>query len=154
MPKLATWLSSDSKPATHTDKRLANRFLNYWEGLRGDQDYPLISDLYLDHVRDFVPYTFNVDLASDAEDPKFRFMGRQLFRDCGGDITNQGISRLLPQSCLARAIARRDEVVTEGKPCMIADEFINTEGNQVLFRAVMLPFSSDGKTIDFTKLKY
>ena len=149
MPKLATWLSSDSKPATHSDKRLANRFLNYWEGLRGDQDYPLISDLNLDHVSEFVPYTFNIDLTSDAGDPRFRFMGRQLFRDCGGDLTNQGVSRLLPQSCLARAIARRDEVVSEGKPCMIADEFINPEGNQVLFRAVMLPFSSNGETIDF-----
>ena len=149
MPRLATWLNSDSKPVTHTDKRLANRFLKYWEGLRGDQNYPLISELNLDHVSEFVPYTFNLDLSSDAEDPKFRFMGRQLFRDCGGDITNQGVSRLLPQSCLARAVARRDEVVTEGKPCMIADEFINAEGNKVLYRAVMLPFSSDGKTIDF-----
>jgi chromosome partitioning protein len=149
MPKLATWLNSDSKPVSHADKRLANRFLKYWEGLRGNQDYPLISDLNLDHVGEFVPYTFNLDLSIDSEDPGFRFLGRQLVRDCGGDITNQGVSRLLPQSCLARAVARRGEVVTEGKPCMIADEFINAEGNKVLYRAVMLPFSNSGKTIDF-----
>ena len=107
MPKLATWLNSDSKPANHTDKRLANRFLNYWEGLRGDQDLPLISDLNLDHVGEFVPYTFNIDLSAGTEDPKFRFLGRKLVRDCGGDITNQGVSRLLPLSCLARAVKRR-----------------------------------------------
>lgn len=149
MPKLATWLNSDSKPVSHADKRLANRFLKYWEGLRRDQDYPLISDLNLDHVSEFVPYTFNLDLSLDAEDPRFRFLGRQLVRDCGGDITNQGVSRLLPQSCLARAVERRGEVLSEGRPCMIADEFINAEGNKVLYRAVMLPFSSTGKTIDF-----
>jgi len=149
MPKLATWLKTDSKPVSFTDKRLANRFLKYWEGLRGSDDYPLISDLNLDRVGEFVPYTFNLDLSTDAEDPRFRFLGRQLVRECGGDITNQGVSRLLPQSCLARAVERRGEVVSEGKPCMIADEFINAEGNKVLFRAVMLPFSSNGKTIDF-----
>ncbi len=149
MPKLVTWLSSDGKTATYTDKRLANRFLTYWEGLRGGQDYPLIGDLNLDHVGEFVPYTFNLDLTSDANDPRFRFVGRQLFRDCGGDVTNQGVSRLLPQSCLARAIARRDEVVSGGKPCIVSDEFINAEGNKVLYRAVMLPFSSNGRTIDF-----
>ncbi len=149
MPKLATWLNSDSKPVSHADKRLANRFLKYWEGLRGNQDFPLISDLNLDHVGEFVPYTFNLDLSIDPEDPRSRFLGRQLVRDCGGDITNQGIDRLLPRSCLARAVARRGEVVTEGKPCMIADEFVDADGNKVLYRAVMMPFSSTGDTIDF-----
>ncbi len=149
MPKLAAWLNSDSKPVTHADKRLANRFLKYWENLRGDQDYPLISELNLDDVGEFVPYTFNLDLTGNPADPKFRFLGRQLIRDCGGDVTNQGVSQLLPQSCLARAIQQRHEVVSEGKPCMVADEFVNAEGNQVLFRAVMLPFSSRGEKIDF-----
>ena len=149
MPKLATWLKSDSKPASHSDKRLANRFLRYWESVRGDKDFPLISELNLDAVGEFVPYTFNLDLSADRDNPKFRFIGRQLIRDCGGDVTNQGTNALLPQSCLARAIERRGEVVSEGKPCMISDEFVNAEGNKVLYRAVMLPFSSTGETIDF-----
>lgn len=149
MPKLATWLSSDTKSSSQRDKRLANRFLSYWESLRGDKDYPLISELNLDDVGEFVPYSFNIDLSVNRDDPKFRFIGRQLIRDCGGDVTNQAISRLLPQSCLARAVQQRDEVVNEGKPCMIADEFVDAEGNMVLYRAVMLPFSSTGERIDF-----
>jgi len=149
MPKLATWLTSDDNPVSHSDKRLANRFLKYWEGLRGDQDFPLISELNLDDVGEFVPYTFNLDLSGDPDDPKFRFLGRQLIRDCGGDVTNQGVSRLLPQSCLTRAVQQRGEVVSEGKPCTISDEFINAEGHKVLFRAVMMPFSSNGEKIDF-----
>ena len=149
MPKLAAWLNSESKPVTHADKRLANRFLKYWEKLRGDQDYPLIGELDLDDVGEFVPYTFNLDLSGDPDDPKFRFLGRQLIRDCGGDVTNQGVSQLLPQSCLARAIKQRNEVVSEGKPCMVADEFVNAEGNRVLFRAVMMPFTRRGDKIDF-----
>jgi hypothetical protein len=98
---------------------------------------------------EFVPYTFNLDLSAGVDDPKFRFIGRQLVRDCGGDLTNQDVSQLLPQSCLARAVQQRGEVVSEGKPCLIADEFVNADGNKVLYRAVMMPFSSTGATIDF-----
>ncbi len=128
---------------------MANRFLKYWEGLRGDKDFPLISDLNLDDVGEFVPFTFNLDLSANRDDPKFRFLGRQLVRDCGGDITNQGVSRLLPHSCLARAVQQRSEVISEGKPCMIDEEFTDAQGNKVLYRAVMLPFSSTGDQIDF-----
>jgi len=149
MTKLATWLNSDHKSTSHSDQRLANRFLKYWETLRGNRDYPLISQLNLDDVSDFVPFTFNIDLSVNRDDPRFRFIGRQLIRDCGGDVTNQGVSRLLPQSCLARAVQRRHEVVDEGKPCIISDEFSDAEGNTVLYRAVMLPFSSTGDEIDF-----
>ena len=149
MPNLATLLKSDNKPVSHADKRLANRFLKYWEGLRGNKGFPLISDLDFDVLGEFVPYAFNLDLSAGVDDPKFCFVGRHLIRDCGGDITNQRVCRLLPQSLLARAVERRGEVVSEGKPCMIADEFVNAEGNKVLYRAVMMPFSSTGDTIDF-----
>jgi hypothetical protein len=149
MPNLATLLKFDNKPVSHADKRLANRFLKLWVGLRGNKGFPLISDLNFDDMGEFMPYTFNLDLSAGADDPKFRYIGRQLVRDCGGDITNQGVSQLLPQSLLARAVQQRDEVVSEGKPCMIADEFVNAEGNKVLYRAVMMPFSSTGDTIDF-----
>jgi len=149
MPKIATWLNSEYHASSPSDQRLANRFLKYWDTLRGNRDYPLISHLNLDDVSEFVPYTFNIDLSVDRDDPRFRFIGRKLIRDCGGDVTNQNVSRLLPQSCLARAVRHRQEVLDEGKPCIVADEFTDAEGNTVLYRAVMLPFSSTGKEIDF-----
>lgn len=149
MPNLASLLKSDTKPVAAADRRLASRFLKYWESLRGNKGFPLIADLNFDVMGEFVPYAFNLDLTADADDPKICFLGRQLARDCGGDVTNQGISRLLPQSLLARAIERRGEVVSEGKPCLISDEYINAEGNKVLYRAVMMPFSTTGHTIDF-----
>jgi chromosome partitioning protein len=149
MPNLASLLKSDTKPMADADRRLASRFLNYWESLRGSNGLPLISDLNFDVMGEFVPYAFNLDLTTGADDPKVCFLGRQLARECGGDITNQGISRLLPQSLLARAIERRGEVVSEGKPCLISDDYINAEGDKVLYRAVMMPFSTTGDTIDF-----
>ncbi len=149
MPNLATWLKTDSKPIAPAEKRLANRFLKYWEGLRGHNDLPSITDLNLDDMGEFVPYAFNLDLSDGTDNPKFRFIGQHLLQDCGGDATNQGVSQLMPQSLLARAIRHRGEVIADGKPCVFADEFINAEGHQVLYRAIMLPFSGSGDQIDF-----
>ena len=149
MPNLATWLKIDSEPISSADRRLANRFLRYWEGLRGHHDLPLITDLNLDDMGEFVPYAFNLDLSDGTDNPKFRFIGWELLRDCGGDATNQGVSQLMPQSLLARVIRHRGKVIADGKPCGFADEFINAEGHQVLYRAIMLPFSGSGDQIDF-----
>jgi len=149
MTNLASLLNSDGKTVSHSDKRLANRFLKYWEGLLGSQDLPLITDLNLNEMGELLPYTFNLDISTGSDNPKLCFVGRQLIQDCDGDVINQGVSQLQPQSLLAKVIRHRGEVVSERKPCMIADEFINAEGNKVLYRAVMMPFSSTGKTFDF-----
>ncbi len=149
MPNLATWLKIDRDPIASADRRLAKRFLQYWEDLRGHYNLPLITDLNLGDIGEFLPYTFNLDLSDRTDNPKFRFIGEHLLRDCGGDIGNQRVSQLLPQSLLAKAIRHRGEVIADGKPRIFADEFINAEGHQVLYRAIMLPFSGTDDQLDF-----
>ena len=149
MANLAHLLNSDSKTVSHSDKRLANSFLRYWESLRGRKILPLITDLNLNEIGEFLPYTFTLDISAGSDNPKLCFVGRQLIQDCGGDLLNQCVSQLQPQSLLAKAIRHRGEVIADGKPCMIADELVNAEGNKTLYRAVMMPFSSTGDTIDF-----
>ncbi len=149
MANLAHLLNSDSKTVSHSDKRLANSFLRYWESLRGRKILPLITDLNFHEIGEFLPYTFTLDISAGSDNPKLCFVGRQLIQDCGGDVLNQCVSQLQPQSLLAKAIRHRGEVIADGKPCMIADELVNAEGNKTLYRAVMMPFSSTGDTIDF-----
>ena len=149
MANLAHLLNSDSKTVSHSDKRLANSFLRYWESLRGRKILPLITDLNLNEIGEFLPYTFTLDISAGSDNPKLCFVGGQLIQDCGGDVLNQCVSQLQPQSLLAKAIRHRGEVIADGKPCMIADELVNAEGNKALYRAVMMPFSSTGDTIDF-----
>jgi len=102
MPNLATWLKIDSEPISSADRRLANRFLRYWEGLRGHNDLPSITDLNLDDMGEFVPYAFNLDLSDGTDNPKFRFIGQHLLRDCGGGATNQEVSQLPPLRAVNR----------------------------------------------------
>ncbi len=149
MPSLATWLKLDDKSASQADKPLADRFLSYWDGLRRDRGFPLITDLNLDRMGEFVPYTFNLDISYSAENPTLRFVGPELARDCGGNAANRHLSAL-PRHCLvARALRNYSKVITHRKPFTVADEFVNAEGGKVFYRAVMLPFSLAGSRIDY-----
>ena len=69
MTNLASLLNSDGKTVSHSDKRLANRFLKYWEGLLGSQDLPLITDLNLNEMGELLPYTFNLDISTGSDNP-------------------------------------------------------------------------------------
>jgi chromosome partitioning protein len=150
MQNLADGPDFDANPASLEDQRMTTRFLHYWEALRADTDkaIPLIGDLDLANVGEIAPNTFNLDVAGDPDDPKFRFVGQRLIRDCGGHVANPTVSQLVPQSCLARAVEHRHQVVAEKEPRMIADEFIDEAGDKVLYRGVLLPFSSTGERVD------
>ncbi len=148
MSNLAAWLRSDSVPASFADRRLANSFLKYWEELRGRRRLPPISELSFDSIQEFMPHTFNMDLGAGAQDPIVRYMGKDLAADCGGNYTNKRVSELPPQSLLARATRRVAEVIATGEPVMISDRFVTGDGNEILYRAVMLPFAGESDRID------
>jgi chromosome partitioning protein len=145
MPSLSSWLKSEGKPA----QRLAGRFLKFWEGLRRGGRFPLIAELNLDDIDEFVPYTFNLDISYDTENPTFRFVGFELARECGGDLVHKELSVLPPRCLLAHALRHRGQVIAQQKPFTVADEFTDTQGSKRLYRAVMLPFSRTGDRIDY-----
>ncbi len=69
MANLAHLLNSDSKTVSHSDKRLANSFLRYWESLRGRKILPLITDLNFNEIGEFLPYTFTLDISAGSDNP-------------------------------------------------------------------------------------
>lgn len=101
MTDLANWLKSEGEPASRSDRRLANRFLCYWEQLRGRQPFPLITDISFDDIREFSPHIFNIELSAGFGDPVIRFVGKDIEALCGGDLANRTLRELPPQSLLA-----------------------------------------------------
>jgi len=128
---------------------MVRRFVTYWEDLRGDLDFPLITELDLDRIRDYVPYSFCLELGDNAQDPILRYVGKEITRDCGDNVANRTLSELPPQSLLARATSRLDEAVARGGPFRLSEGFHNAEGAEILYRAVLLPFSITGQTVDY-----
>lgn len=148
MSYLANSLKPEGKAAIRAERRMVRRLLKYWEGLRGHQRFPLITDLSLEEIREFAPYMFTLALSSSADGPTLRFVGKELECDCGGDVTNKGLSDLPPRSLLARAIQQHGKVIADRGPVTVSERFFNGQGSEILYRAVMLPFSNSGKEID------
>jgi chromosome partitioning protein len=149
MPTVVTSPDLEGKPAIQAERRMVRRFLTYWETLRGDLDFPVITDLDLDQIREYVPYSFCLQLEPSPDDPILRFIGKELTRDCGEDFTNRQLSRLPRQSLLARATDHLDKALAQRGPFTISEGICNPEGVEVLYRAILLPFSITGEEIDY-----
>jgi chromosome partitioning protein len=149
MPILATWLKSDEQPVSKIERRLSLRFQDYWNGLRGRRPLPLISDLSLSDIEEFLPNSYNLDLRAKGGEARFRFIGREIARDCGREVTNLGLDDLLPHCVLARTLRHREKVIRLKKPYIVSDEFTDSRGFKTLFRGIMTPFSVTGERVDF-----
>ncbi len=110
---------------------------------------PSPTDLNFDDISEFIPHTFNIDLSTGTEDPTFRFVGKDLARDCGGDFANRRLSELQPLSLLAQTVRHLGEIVAHGEPVVVSDRFVAAWNREVLFRAIMLPFSRTGDRTDY-----
>ena len=147
MVDLANWLKSEAAPLSQAERRLGNRFLSYWEELRGYRPYPLISDISLEDMREFAPYIFNIELSPDGGDATVRFIGTEIEAACGPEVLNKTLGELPSGGMLGRALRVLGEVTTSGQPVFTSDEYLDEAGDAVLFRAVLLPFSNDGEAV-------
>ena len=149
MSNVVTRLDHDNEAAVQSEHRMARHLLNYYMTLRADRRFPLITQLDLDEIREYVPNSFSLQLDAKAGDPTLRFIGRELSRDCGGDFTNRTLSDLPPQSLLAIVTRNFNQVLEEQGPSILSEGFSDAEGAETLYRAVMLPFSTTGSEIDY-----
>jgi len=109
---------------------------------------PTISEIDLAALPDIWPHSFLLEI-DDAE-------GGYVFRDLGEKIDKSSSPSLVgrrdtdaPNDALpGMALAYLDEVIEKGVPISRGGAFTNPEGKKVLFRSVLLPLSSDGKTIN------
>ncbi len=134
------------------ERRMVRRLWVYWERIRLGRRLPAMRDVDPQRLPVAWSECFVVPVAEDGEDggdARFEYVGNSLIVDCGRDPTDRPVSSLpvgtlLSQStgCLAEVIAGRTPVVVEGK-------FRHGDGNDVLFRSIVLPFGDDRTTVDY-----
>jgi chromosome partitioning protein len=147
MTSFVTNLAPEEESALQLEGRMTQCFLEYWKTLRCDLDFPLITDLDLGHVREYSRFSFCLQL--DPDEPVLRFVGRELALDSGGDFTNRKLSELPKHSLLTRVADHLSKAIAQGGPFVLSDGYYNPECGQVLYRAIMLPFSISGRRIDY-----
>ena len=144
-------IGSEAPPlAIGTDeRRMQVRAYNFWAGLLGERSFPSIEDLDPDHLPDFGPFSVLLDFTSGIENPAIQFLGSELALECGTGNQIGQLADVPARSLLSRITDHYLQIIANQAPIGFEAEFVNQRGQTVLYRGILLPFSSDGETIDF-----
>jgi len=138
-------------PVGQDERRMQVRAYNHWASLLGDGSFPDIAELKPETLADFGPYGVLLDFGGKrgVDDPAIRFLGARLAEECGAETQFKRLSDVPGRSLLSRITDHYLQILANQAPIGFEAEFVNQRGAAVLYRGILLPWSSDGETIDF-----
>ena len=142
-------LEPPPSPVGQDERRMQVRAYNFWAGLLEDAPYPSIDSLDPDNLPGFGPYSVLLDFSTGIEDPAVPFLGAKLALECGTDGEISRLSDVPSRSLLSRITDHYMQILANQAPIGFEAEFVNQRGSTILYRGILLPFSSDNETIDF-----
>lgn len=131
------------------ERRMHVRAYNYWVSLLGGRAYPSVDDLDLADSRDFGPHSVLLDFTVDPENAVIGWLGERLRAECDLAASVATIADVPARSLLSRLTDHHLQIIANRAPIGFEAEFQNARGNNAMYRGILLPFSSDGQTIDY-----
>jgi hypothetical protein len=130
------------------ERRMQVRAYNYWASLLADRAYPSVEDLDLERA-DFGSHAVLLDFTAGVENPGIAFVGDRLRAESQIDEDVHYISQIPGRSLLSRLTDHYLQIIANRAPIGFEAEFVNDRGVTIMYRGILLPFSSDDDTIDF-----
>ncbi|HET9428310.1 MAG TPA: hypothetical protein VFO69_08125 [Allosphingosinicella sp.] len=132
------------------ERRMHVRAYNYWVSLLEGRPYPSIHDLDPGNIEDFGSHSVLLDFTADRDDPQLAFLGRSLRGECElEDNFPRHISEVPGRSLLSRLTDHYMQIMANRAPIGFEAEYLNRRGLNTLYRGILMPFSSDGDSIDY-----
>ena len=145
-----TTASHDVSAAIGTDERRMHvRAYNYWVALLEGRDFPSIEDLEPGDVTDFAPNSVLLDFTCGRDNPAVPYIGAAIRDECGLDEDTRTIDDVPSRSLLSRLTDHYMQIIANRAPIGFEAEFANQREETICYRGILMPFSSDGETIDF-----
>ena len=148
-PALDTRREAPPSPIGQDERRMQVRAYNHWASLLGERSFPSIEDLAPGELPDFGPYSVLLDFTGGIDNPAVPFLGAMLAEECGALGPIDQLSDVPTRSLLSRITDHYMQILANQAPIGFEAEFVNQRGRTVLYRGILLPFSSDDDTIDF-----
>jgi hypothetical protein len=136
-------------PVGQDERRMQVRAYNHWASLLADRNLPSIEDLDPDSLPDFGPFSVLLDFTNGIDDPAVRYLGPELAVECDAPAGIARLSDVPARSLLSRITDHYMQILANQAPIGFEAEFVNQRGATILYRGILLPFSSDDDTIDF-----
>ena len=141
---------NDVTAAIGTDERRMHvRAYNYWVSLLDGRDFPSIEDLEPSEVDDFAGNSVLLDFTCGVDNPAVPYVGLAIRDECALDEGVRTISDVPSRSLLSRLTDHYMQIIANRAPVGFEAEFDNPRGESICYRGILMPFSSDGDTIDF-----
>jgi hypothetical protein len=131
------------------ERRMQVRAYNYWASLLGDRTLPSIEDLSPDQLEDFGPNSVLLDFSTGLDNPAVVYLGTALRQECDIQGAIEHINDVPARSLLSRLTDHYLQIIANAAPIGFEAEFVNQRGAEILYRGILMPFSSDDDTIDF-----
>ncbi|MCB2048426.1 MAG: hypothetical protein KDE32_09390 [Novosphingobium sp.] len=131
------------------ERRMQVRAYNFWASLLDDRNYPSASDFDPKSQADFGPYSVLLNFSDDIENPVVAYVGDKLAQECDSSDDIERLSDVPSRSLLSRITDHYLQIIANQAPIGFEAEFVNQRGATILYRGILLPFSSDNDTIDY-----
>jgi len=136
-------------PVGQDERRMQVRAYNYWAGLLGERTFPSVEDIEPGSLPEFAENSVLLDFTGGVENPAIVFLGDRLAGECGHDGPIETLEDVPSRSLLSRITDHYMQILANEAPVGFEAEFINQAGLTILYRGILLPFSTDDETIDF-----
>ena len=149
-PATETPPGEDVSAAIGTDERRMHvRAYNYWVSLLNGRDFPSIEELEPGDVQDFASNSILLDFTCGRDNPAVPYIGGAIREECGLDDSMRTIADVPSRSLLSRLTDHYLQIIANRAPIGFEAEFDNQREETICYRGILMPFSSDGDTIDF-----
>lgn len=135
--------------ADQDERRMHVRAYNYWASLLRGREFPSVADLDPETLDDFGPHSVLLDFTKDRENPRLRFIGKALREECGLTVTDVELDKVPSRSLISRLTDHYFEIIANRAPIGFEAEFVSQRGNNTMYRGILMPLSSDGRSMDY-----
>ena len=140
----------EAPPAIGTDERRMHvRAYNFWAQMLQDRSYPSVEDLDVANLEDFGGNSILLDFTAGIDNPAVSYLGDALRTACDLDEGITSIQDVPSRSLLSRLTDHYLQIIANQAPVGFEAEYVNADGITIMYRGILLPFSSDDINIDF-----
>ncbi|MEI6640814.1 MAG: hypothetical protein WCL10_02180 [Novosphingobium sp.] len=136
-------------PVGQDERRMQVRAYNFWASLLDQGQFPPVQSLLDGHLPDFADHSVLLHFDQGIDDPAIPFLGQVLADECDAGSPLRRLSDIPGRSLLSRITDHYLQIIANQAPIGFEAEFVNQRGRTILYRGILLPFSTDNGTIDY-----
>ncbi len=124
------------------------RLLAYWHAKKGDRPAPTRADIDPTEIKPLLPHVGLVDVERAPLRFRFRLTGTEIVKGYGEELTGRYLDEVDLNLHQHEIIGDYVRAAESGEPSCAFLDYNRKDGRHLRYERMVLPLSSDGKTID------